>query len=69
MLDWEKRYYDIASANGEAGARPVIGITANYGEYGSQVAAAYYESVRMAGGVPLILPASQGGRFCVHWRR
>ena len=59
MLDWEKRYYDIASANGEAGARPVIGITANYGEYGSQVAAAYYESVRMAGGVPLILPASQ----------
>ncbi|MBP5628682.1 MAG: membrane dipeptidase [Bacteroidaceae bacterium] len=59
MLDWEKRYYDIASHNGEAGRKPMVGITANFGEYGSQLAEAYYESVRMAGGVPVIVPASE----------
>ncbi|MBO4730586.1 MAG: membrane dipeptidase [Bacteroidaceae bacterium] len=59
MLDWEKRYYDIASCNGEAGRKPVVGITANFGEYGSQLAEAYYESVRMAGGVPVVVPASE----------
>ena len=59
MLDWEKRYYDIASHNGEAGRKPMVGITANFGEYGSQLAEAYYESVRMAGGVPVVVPASE----------
>lgn len=59
MLDWEKRYYDIASCNGVAGRKPVVGITANFGEYGSQLAEAYYESVRLAGGVPVIVPASE----------
>ena len=59
LLDWEKCYYDIASRNGEAGHRPVVGITANFGEYGSQLAEAYYESVRMAGGVPVVVPASE----------
>ena len=59
MLDWEKRYYDIASHNGEAGRKPMVGITANFGEYGSQLAEAYYESVRIAGGVPVIVPASE----------
>lgn len=59
MLDWEKRYYDIASHNGEAGRKPMVGITANFGEYGSQLAEAYYESVRLAGGVPVIVPASE----------
>ena len=59
LLDWEKRYYDVASRNGEAGRKPVVGITANFGEYGSQLAEAYYESVRMAGGVPVVVPASE----------
>ena len=56
---WEKKYYDVASANETAGVRPVVGITANFGEYGSQLAEAYYESVRLAGGVPVIVPASE----------
>lgn len=59
MLDWEKNYYDTAARNGMAGRKPVIGITANFGEYGSQLAEAYYESVRIAGGVPVIVPASE----------
>lgn len=59
MLSWEKKYYDIASRNADAGCKPVVGITANFGEYGSQLAEAYYESVRMAGGVPVIVPASE----------
>ena len=37
----------------------MVGITANFGEYGSQLAEAYYESVRMAGGVPVVVPASE----------
>ena len=59
MLDWKKKYYELAAANGVAEREPVIGITANFGEYGSQLAEAYYESVRVAGGMPLIIPASQ----------
>ena len=59
MQPWEKKYYDVASANEAAGVRPVVGITANFGEYGSQLAEAYYESVRLAGGVPVIVPASE----------
>lgn len=58
MLEWEKRYYELAAANGDAGVKPVVGITASYGDGVSQLAEAYYESVRMAGGVPLILPAT-----------
>ncbi|MBP3775294.1 MAG: gamma-glutamyl-gamma-aminobutyrate hydrolase family protein [Bacteroidaceae bacterium] len=35
---------------------PVIGITGNLGEYGCQLAEGYYESVRRAGGEPLVIP-------------
>ena len=49
---------ELASQNYLAGKKPIIGITANYGEYGTQLAEAYYESVRQAGGVPVVLPAS-----------
>ena len=57
-MDWEKKYQELTAGNYAFGDRPVVGITANFGEYGSQLAEAYYESVRQAGGVPLIIPAS-----------
>ena len=36
--------------------RPIIGITGNFGAKGCELAQAYYESVRQAGGVPVVLP-------------
>lgn len=57
-MNWQDRYRDLASRGYHAGRKPVVGITANFGEYGSQLAEGYYESVRMAGGVPVVLPAS-----------
>ena len=36
--------------------RPVIGITANYGEQTAKLAEGYYKQVVAAGGVPVILP-------------
>lgn len=38
------------------GARPVIGITGNFGEKGCELAQAYYQSVLRAGGGPLVIP-------------
>ena len=37
-------------------ARPIIGITGNFGAKGCELAQGYYESVLQAGGVPLVLP-------------
>ena len=37
-------------------ARPIIGITGNYGAKGCELAQGYYESVLQAGGIPLVLP-------------
>lgn len=36
--------------------RPLIGITGNFGERGSELAEGYYASVEAAGGVPLVIP-------------
>ena len=36
--------------------RPVIGITANYGEQTAKLAEGYYKQVVAAGGIPLIIP-------------
>lgn len=56
MLNWEKKYYELASNNYTAGQKPVVCLTGSYGEYGCQLAEAYFDSVLQAGGVPLILP-------------
>ena len=40
----------------EAAEKPVVGITANYGEQLSKLAEGYYKSVVRAGGVPVIIP-------------
>ena len=39
-----------------ADERPVIGITANYGEQTAKLAEGYYKQVVEAGGIPLIIP-------------
>jgi microsomal dipeptidase-like Zn-dependent dipeptidase/gamma-glutamyl-gamma-aminobutyrate hydrolase PuuD len=39
-----------------AAARPVIGITANYGEQNAKLGEGYYKQVLRAGGTPLIIP-------------
>lgn len=36
--------------------RPLVGITGNFGERGSELAEGYYASVEAAGGVPLVIP-------------
>ena len=36
--------------------KPVIGITANYGEQTAKLAEGYYKQVVAAGGIPLIIP-------------
>lgn len=58
MLAWQKIYRNLAALN-HTGHRPLIGITANFGEYGSQLNEAYYQSVLQAGGTPLIIPATE----------
>lgn len=57
-MNWQEKYKELACQSYLAGKKPIIGITANFGEYGTQLAEAYYESVRQAGGVPVVLPAS-----------
>ena len=37
-------------------ARPIIGITGNFGAKGCELAQGYYESVLLAGGIPMVLP-------------
>ena len=37
-------------------ARPIIGITGNFGAKGCELAEGYYQSVLQAGGIPLVLP-------------
>ena len=39
-----------------ANERPVVGITANYGEQNAKLAEGYYKQVLKAGGTPLIIP-------------
>lgn len=59
MLNWEKKYYELAGSTYTAGHKPVICLTGSFGEYGCQLAEAYFDSVLQAGGVPLILPPSE----------
>ena len=56
-FDWQSRLARTAYATfPEAEKKPVIGISANYGDNTSKLAEGYYKSVLKAGGVPVILP-------------
>ena len=55
-----RRYDDGLSEHiRRQGSRPVIGITTNLGDKGAELACVYYESVRRAGGMPLLLPPTE----------
>ncbi|MCQ2293029.1 MAG: membrane dipeptidase [Bacteroidaceae bacterium] len=57
----ESRRYDDALSEHimRQSSRPVIGITTNLGDKGAELACAYYESIRHAGGMPLLLPPTE----------
>ena len=56
-FDWQAQLAATAYASfPEAQERPVIGITANYGELTAKLAEGYYKSVWRAGGIPVIIP-------------
>lgn len=55
-----RRYDDVLSEHiMRHSSRPVIGITTNLGDKGAELACAYYESIRHAGGMPLLLPPTE----------
>lgn len=39
--------------------RPVIGITANFGDKGAELAEGYFRSIEMAGGIPVVIPITE----------
>lgn len=47
------------------GQRPVIGITGNFGERGCELARAYYRSIDLGGGIPVILPPTDNSVMLV----
>ena len=54
--DWQGRMNELHSAYRPVPQRPLIGITGNFGPKGCELAEGYYESVRRAGGVPVVIP-------------
>ena len=56
LFDIRAEYEQICSAPVELGARPVVGITANFGPAGAELAEGYYQSILAAGGVPMVIP-------------
>ena len=55
-FDWLAQLNDVYAAFPEAQQRPVIGITGNYGDGTCLLAEGYYRAVKLAGGVPFIVP-------------
>ncbi len=53
---WQAAYADLHSSIPLHRRRPLIGITGNFGEKGCELAAAYYRSILLAGGTPVVLP-------------
>jgi len=56
QLNWTSAYDAIHSSFPGYQRKPVIGITSNFGEKGSELAEGYYRSVLEAGGIPMIIP-------------
>ena len=56
-FDWQAVLRDGPYASfPEAGERPVIGITANYGDRSAMLTEQYYKAVVAAGGTPVLIP-------------
>lgn len=61
MFNWKSAYDDLHKTTPESHRTPRIGITANFGEKGCELAEGYFESIRRAGATPLILPPTTDG--------
>lgn len=59
IFDIEGEYQSLIDHFPNHQQRPIIGITANLGEKGSELATGYTQSIELAGGIPLIIPATQ----------
>lgn len=57
-FDIKADYLSVTNHFPNHSARPIIGITGNFGKYGCQLAEGYYASIEAAGGIPLVIPPS-----------
>lgn len=58
-FDYLQHYAAVTDRYPNHPARPVIGITGNFGEKGLELAEGYYRSVELAGGIPLAIPPTE----------
>ena len=58
-FDIDEIYSDINSTFPNTTPRPIVGITGNLDAETCKLAFAYYKSVELAGGVPVIIPPSR----------
>ena len=56
VFDFKSEYRAVTDHFPNHAARPVIGITGNFGEKGCELAEGYYRSIEQAGGIPLVIP-------------
>lgn len=54
--EWEDQYATLTDHYPNYDARPVIGITGNFGDKGCELAEGYFSCIEAAGGVPLVIP-------------
>ncbi len=56
QFDFNAEYRKMTDHFPNHTARPVIGITGNFGEKGCELAEGYYRSIELAGGIPVVIP-------------
>ena len=55
-FDWKVPYDALHASFRGSTKMPVIGITGNFGDKGCELAEGYYEAVRRAGAIPVVIP-------------
>jgi len=58
-FDYLQHYAAVTERYPNHPARPVIGITGNFGAKGLELAEGYYRSIELAGGIPLAIPPTE----------
>ncbi len=58
-FDLNHEYRTLTSHYPNHSARPVIGITGNFGENGTQLAEGYSRAIELAGGIPVVIPPTE----------
>ncbi|MDE7165407.1 MAG: membrane dipeptidase [Bacteroidaceae bacterium] len=64
-FDWKATYDALHNEVPDYGNRPVIGITANFGDRGCELAEGYFRSVLEAGGIPFVIPPFEDGEALI----